>query len=283
MTSNTSLSTILATDNSIPAIINHVPTPALIDSGAVKNYVSRQFARNNSLPLEILAKPLDIILGDSETSIRTNHQTAPLPVSVGDITTCEKFIVAPSLAYPIILGNDWLTNANPKINWRQRTVQPNLQPYSSAMELTKPIIPSVVNPEANLKRKKYLMNLLNARPDNPETYDSNPLGIPDFLYKKFQHLFSEKAAEILPEHRKFDMNIELKDEKILPAHGRIYNLTADEDKILFEWIQDMLKKGYIRRSQSPFGAPCFFTTKKDDSLRLCMDYRKLNELSKSGK
>ncbi len=52
--------------------------------------------------------------------------------------------------------------------------------------------------------------------------------------RNISNLFSEKAAEILPEHRKFDMNIELKDEKILPAHGRINNPTADEDKILFE-------------------------------------------------
>jgi hypothetical protein len=283
LTNRFSLPTILAKDNSVPALINHIPTPALVDSGAIKNYVSSHFAQKNALPLEYLPKPLEIILGDSETSIRTNHQTTPLSVSVGDITTCEQFVVAPSLAYPIILGDNWLSNANPVINWRQRTVLPELKPYSSYMESAKTFVPSALNPEENFKRKEHLMNLLNNRPDCPATYDSNPLGIPDFLYNQCQQLFSEKAAEILPEHRKFDMNIELKDEKILPAHGRIYNLTEDEDKVLFDWIQDMLKKGYIRRSQSPFGAPCFFTTKKDDSLRLCMDYRRLNELTKSGK
>ncbi|KAH9275223.1 hypothetical protein BASA83_002454 [Batrachochytrium salamandrivorans] len=43
-----------------------------------------------------------------------------------------------------------------------------------------------------------------------------------------------------------------------------------------EWIQDNLRKGFIRNSSSPHGAPCFFVKQKD-KLRLCMDYRGLNK------
>ncbi|KAH9252828.1 hypothetical protein BASA81_009236 [Batrachochytrium salamandrivorans] len=43
-----------------------------------------------------------------------------------------------------------------------------------------------------------------------------------------------------------------------------------------DWIKENLKKGYIRNSSSPHGAPCFFVKQKD-KLRLCMDYRGLNK------
>ncbi|KAH6582549.1 hypothetical protein BASA61_008448 [Batrachochytrium salamandrivorans] len=43
-----------------------------------------------------------------------------------------------------------------------------------------------------------------------------------------------------------------------------------------EWIQDNLRKGFIRNSSSPHGAPCFFV-KAEGQTRLCMDYRGLNK------
>ena len=41
-------------------------------------------------------------------------------------------------------------------------------------------------------------------------------------------------------------------------------------------LQDLLNKGFIRLSASPWGCPALFVKKKDDNLRLCVDYRPLN-------
>jgi hypothetical protein len=41
-------------------------------------------------------------------------------------------------------------------------------------------------------------------------------------------------------------------------------------------LQELLDKGYIRPSSSPWGCPALFVKKKDGSLRLCVDYRPLN-------
>jgi hypothetical protein len=44
-------------------------------------------------------------------------------------------------------------------------------------------------------------------------------------------------------------------------------------------LQDLLDKGFIRPSASPWGCPDLFVKKKDNSLRLCVDYRPLNAVT----
>ena len=48
-------------------------------------------------------------------------------------------------------------------------------------------------------------------------------------------------------------------------------------------LQELLDKGYIRPSVSPWGAPVLFVRKKDGTLRLCIDYRKLNQVTVKNK
>jgi hypothetical protein len=48
---------------------------------------------------------------------------------------------------------------------------------------------------------------------------------------------------------------------------------------LAELLQDLLNKGFIRSSSSPWGCPAIFVKKKDQTLRLCVDYRPLNEVT----
>ncbi|KAF5448040.1 hypothetical protein F2P56_033545 [Juglans regia] len=52
-----------------------------------------------------------------------------------------------------------------------------------------------------------------------------------------------------------------------------------ELKELKEQLQELLEKGYIRPSVSPWGAPVLFVKKKDGSMRLCIDYRELNRVT----
>ena len=44
-------------------------------------------------------------------------------------------------------------------------------------------------------------------------------------------------------------------------------------------IQELLDKGFIRPSTSPWGSPVLFAKKKDKTLRLCIDYRQLNKVT----
>ncbi|EAL22396.1 hypothetical protein CNBB2750 [Cryptococcus deneoformans B-3501A] len=64
-----------------------------------------------------------------------------------------------------------------------------------------------------------------------------------------------------------------------PPFGPIYNLSETELEALREYLDENLKKGFIRPSESPAGAPILFVKKKDGSLRMCVDYRGINKIT----
>jgi len=98
-------------------------------------------------------------------------------------------------------------------------------------------------------------------------------------YHNFADVFSKYKAGKLAEHRPYDLKINL-DEVTAPPFGPIYSLSQEELVALHKFIDENLATGFIRPSHSPHGAPVLFIHKKDGSLRLCVNFRGLNWISK---
>jgi len=81
--------------------------------------------------------------------------------------------------------------------------------------------------------------------------------------------------ERIPMRKIWDHAIDLK-ETFKPQKRRIYPLFRDKREEVQNFINDQLRKGYIRPSKSPQTSPVFFVGKKDRSKRIIMDYCNLN-------
>ncbi|MBW0560358.1 hypothetical protein O181_100073 [Austropuccinia psidii MF-1] len=101
------------------------------------------------------------------------------------------------------------------------------------------------------------------------------------VYHQYLDVFSKVKAEKLPPHRACDHHIEL--EGSLPPVGVIYSLSNQESDTLRAYISENVEKGFIRPSSSSTGAPVLFVKKKYGGLHLCVDYCKLNSVTRKNK
>ncbi|MBW0537993.1 hypothetical protein O181_077708 [Austropuccinia psidii MF-1] len=100
-------------------------------------------------------------------------------------------------------------------------------------------------------------------------------------YHQYLDVFSKVKAEKLPPHRACDHHIEL--EGLLPPIGVIYSLSNQESETLRAYISENVEKGFIRPSSSSTGEPVLFVKKKDGGLCLCVDYCKLNAVTRKNR
>ena len=105
-----------------------------------------------------------------------------------------------------------------------------------------------------------------------------PTKVPD-EYTDFADILSLDLAAELPEHNGINNHaIKLVDGQ-QPPYRPIYSLKPVELETLKAYIETNLVNGFIRPSTSPAGAPILFVRKLDSSLRLCINYRGLNNLT----
>lgn len=98
-------------------------------------------------------------------------------------------------------------------------------------------------------------------------------------YQAFQYLFSRRASDELPPHRlNVDHKIDLQAGNNLSMEP-LRRMTDEQLSETKRYILENLHKGFIAPSSAPHAAPILFAKKADGSLRLCVYYRKLKELT----
>ena len=101
------------------------------------------------------------------------------------------------------------------------------------------------------------------------------------VVREFPSVFPKELPGI-PLEREVDLSIE-----IVPGTAHVsrapYRMAPTELKELKVQLQELLDKGFIRPSVSPWGAPVLFVKKKDGTLRMCIDYRQINKVTMKNK
>ncbi|MBW0476533.1 hypothetical protein O181_016248 [Austropuccinia psidii MF-1] len=116
--------------------------------------------------------------------------------------------------------------------------------------------------------------------EEPEEVETMMKAVPS-VYNQYVDVFSKVKAEKLPTHHACDHQIEL--EGSLPPVGFIYPFTNQKSDTLRDYISENVEKGLIRPSSSSTGAPVLLVKQKDGGLRLCVDYCKLNSVTRKNK
>jgi hypothetical protein len=101
------------------------------------------------------------------------------------------------------------------------------------------------------------------------------------VLNEFPDVFPEELPG-MPLDRDIKFVIELKP-GTTPIYKALYRMATPELAELKEHIKELLEKGYIQPSSSPWGAPVIFVPKKDGTQRLCVDYRALNDITVKNK
>jgi hypothetical protein len=96
--------------------------------------------------------------------------------------------------------------------------------------------------------------------------------------EEFKDVFPDELPNSLPPTRSRDFKIELVP-GAAPIKKGLYRLSKKETEELRYQLHDLLEKGFIQPSSSPWGSPILFLNKKDGGIRLCVDYRASNKVT----
>ncbi|KAM7492457.1 hypothetical protein LguiA_035378 [Lonicera macranthoides] len=248
----------------------------LFDTGASHSFISLALVTKLGLNVERLDIPI-CVGSPLESDVRLSSIYRNCSLSVGESSIEFDLIVMDMEVYDLILGMDWLATFRVIIDCSKRRVSitlPNSEMLIFHCKSESHTPSTYLRPKEQRDFFGWLASMV-AR----EEGGSYPSNLP--VVRKFSDVFPDDLPG-LPPHRAVDFFIDL-----IPGTAPIslapYRMAPAELKELKVQIDELLRKGFIRPSVSPWGAPVLFAKKQDGSLRLCIDYRQLNRVTVKNK
>nr|KYP69532.1 Transposon Ty3-I Gag-Pol polyprotein [Cajanus cajan] len=245
--------------------INGTPLTVLYDSGATHSFISHACVSKLKLPVFSLSFEL-IVETPTSGSVITTDVCSKCPLTIEGRDFMVDLICLPLSQLDVILGMDWLSSNHVLLNCASKSIV-----FGEPVEKVSKDYLTANQVKVSLQEDAQVYMLL-ASLDSEKNVLVNELPVVcDFL-----DVFSDVSS--LPPRREEKFSIDL-----VPGTGPIsiapYRMSPIELVDIKKQIEDLLEKGFVRPSVSPWGAPVLLVTKKDGSMRLCVDYRKLNKVT----
>ncbi|GBG61476.1 hypothetical protein CBR_g21820 [Chara braunii] len=217
-------------------------------------------------------QPTQVTLADGRTQKSVDRCVDGVPVYFAPLACEPVSFDIPDTKFDMILGMSWLRSADHPVNFHDRTVHicdwnGVLVPCTVATPHTS-IACHVVSVarirDAIARNNVEEMGLVFLHalpsPDGPAASPPDP-----------------RISHLLDEYRDvFEAPNRTAGSAHTSPRGCIYRMSEEELEVLRAQLDDLLDKGWIRPSCSPYGAPVLFVRKKNKDLQLCIDYRKLS-------
>ncbi|KAB2632511.1 S ribonuclease [Pyrus ussuriensis x Pyrus communis] len=235
--------------------------PVLIDCGATHSVISHTFAQATQPRPTPLGYDLEFVMPRGESCV-VDCVYPGCPVIVEGVALSADLIPLDIVDFDVILGTDWL-----------HFYRANIDCYGKVVTFHRPGLPVVTFVAKKLLTKGcqgYLAHVVLE-----ETVTSRMEDVR--VVRHFPDVFPEDLPG-LPPDRDVEFTIEL-----IPGTNPIsltpYRMAPAELRELKVQLQELVDKGFVQPSTSPWGAPVLFVRKKDGTLRLCIDYRQLNRVT----
>lgn len=260
----------------------------MIDSGSSGNFVSSTFVQSHSIFVSHNHSPQAILLADGAQQL-TQGTANSLNLQLGRYSESLDLTVLPLSGYDVILGMPWLEDHNPFIHWQQKTVSfhhenqhHTLQSESSLHLISQAELKLAIRrKEVEFVCRGTLCNVesrllhLAAQPiSDDQEFEVERKN----LLIKYAAAFPDSLPKGLPPSRGLDHKIELIP-GATPTSLPVRRMSPAELDELKKQLEELSEAGFIRPSKSPFGAPVLFVKKKDGTMRMCIDYRALNNVT----
>ncbi|WVZ94039.1 LOW QUALITY PROTEIN: hypothetical protein U9M48_039981 [Paspalum notatum var. saurae] len=233
------------------SVLNANPALVLFDTGATYSFITRSYAEQNNIPISSMKRPM--VVASPGREINTSSICSRVGIKISGVEFSAKLIVIDSMDIDIILGMDTLEKWGVKIDCAQRTV------HLAASD----------GQEVGICASSPLgyLHQMEARPtDGIRIVCDYPDVFPDELPG-------------MPPDRDIEFLIELL-RGTAPIAMRQYRIATVEQDEVKKNIDELLAKGFIRRSSSPWSFPVLLVEKKDtDVKKMCVDYRALNKVT----
>ncbi|KAL0536812.1 hypothetical protein IC582_025774 [Cucumis melo] len=240
----------------------------LFDSGSSHSFISSAFVSHARLEVEPLHHVLSVSTPSGECML-SKEKVKACQIEIAGHVIEVTLIVLDMLDFDVILGMDWLAANHASIDCSRKEVTFN--PPSMASFKFKgggskslPQVISAIRASKLLSQGTWgiLASVVDTR-EADVSLSSEP------VVRDYPDVFPEELPGFA---------IELEPGTV-PISRAPYRMAPAELKELKVQLQELLDKGFIRPSVSPWGAPVLFVKKKDGSMRLCIDYRELNKVT----
>jgi hypothetical protein len=239
----------------LPGIFSVLNYPAIIlfDSGASHSFISTKFSTKCQLPFHHTNGGITISTPGGR--VATYQINRHVPIKLGSFIFKTTLLIMGLDSVDIILGTDWLSRHHAVIDVAAR-----------AIEIHSPLDGEITLylPDQGCTRS-CAFTIIESLVEKIPVVCDYPDVCPDELPG-------------MPPDRDIEFAIELQP-GTAPISKRPYRMPPAELAELKKQLQELLDKGFIRPSTSPWGCLALFVKKKDESLRMCVDYRPLNAVT----
>jgi hypothetical protein len=252
--------------------INNQSIALLIVSGASHSYLDLKMVERFNFPRSKLGKPWMVKLS-TKSKNKISDMVKACPMNLNGLNNIAELNIMPLGSYDYLIGMDWFDQHHDILDYYKKEF--TFLDEEGKLRLVQGIPRAVTFKEISTLqlKKSYIKGCQIFAAQMEETSKDK---VSDIEYcvvlKEFEDVFKEVPR--FPPKRDIDFYINLMPRET-PVYKTPYRMSTPKLKELQMQLEEILKKGYILLSVSPWGAPICFVKKKDGMLRLFIDFRQL--------